>query len=240
MILVVMNTEVWDMGEKDEKKDEKKLVDLSVREFTEEVASRSPAPGGGSVAAMGCATAAALVSMVCNLSIGKEKYKENEPILLATRARVTKLMNRLLDLVDEDTTAFNMVMSAYRLPKDTKDRDKQIEDALKKAAEVPFETCKIAREVAELATIVAEKGNQNSITDAGMAVLMADAAFQGAELNVRINLKWMKDEKFKEEIEEKLQKLEYDMVEIVEKGMYTVLRVVDPEAFEQTGDENEN
>ena len=212
------------------------LVDMEVKKFLEELASESPAPGGGSVAALAAAQAAALTGMVCNLTIGKEKYASSQDMMLAVRGRSGVLRGKLLQIVDEDTDAFNAVMAAFKMPKgsdkEKEARKKAIQEAMKKAAEVPFEVCKICNELLKLTTVVAQKGNQNSITDAGVAALMADAALQSAALNVKINLSSIKDEKFVEEISKKLGEIEFDAVDTVDETMQLVLAVVDPEALE--------
>ncbi|MCD6461861.1 MAG: cyclodeaminase/cyclohydrolase family protein [Thermoplasmata archaeon] len=218
-----------------EDKKGKGLVDLTLAEFLEELASDSPAPGGGSVAALSGALAAALASMVANLTIGKKKYEDSQDMMLAVRGRAAKLRRRLLEIVDEDTEAFNMVMAAYRTPKDNPDRGARIQEALKKAVEPPLEVVRISKEIIELARVVAEKGNQNSITDAGAAVLMADAALQVAAMNVKINLQSIKDQEFVDETERKLGGMEFEAVDLVDEALRPVLAVVDPKALEEGG-----
>jgi methenyltetrahydrofolate cyclohydrolase len=176
------------------------LTSKSVTEFLDELASNSPAPGGGSIAALAGALSAGLTSMVCRLTIGKKKYadvqSEMEKILLDSEA----LRSRLTLLIDDDTTAFNEVMAAFALPKESPDqqqlRSDAIQAATKKASLVPLEVMRLSASAASLAKAVAEKGNTNSITDAGVACLSARTAYTGAMMNVLINLSSIKDQEF--------------------------------------------
>lgn len=181
-----------------------KLVDMRLRDFVDELSSDSPAPGGGSVAALAGALSSALSSMVCNLTIGKEKYKDVEHDMERILDRVEDMKRRFMDLIDRDTEAFNKVMEALKLPKETDEekriRKEKIQDALKGAALVPLETARMCAEMIELCKEVAEKGNKNSITDVGVAAIMAKAGLESAILNVKINLKSINDEKFIESL----------------------------------------
>jgi len=189
-----------------------KLVEMKVSEFIEELSSDSPAPGGGSVAALSGALSAALSSMVCNLTIGKEKYKDVEYDMENILERLQNIKKRLLEIIDEDTEAFNQVMDAFKLPKNTEEekkvRKEKIQEALKKAALVPLETARLCAEIIEISKEVAEKGNKNSITDAGVSMIMADAGLKSAILNVKINLKSIEDEKVVESLIYELDVLE--------------------------------
>jgi glutamate formiminotransferase / formiminotetrahydrofolate cyclodeaminase len=179
----------------------KTLVGLDVRGFVNEVSMDSPAPGGGSVAALCAALSAALSSMVANLTFGKKGYEEAAADMTRVAVRAQILKEELLRAVDLDTRAFNRVMEAYRLPKgteeQTKERDRAVEDASKEATLVPLEVLRASVELMGLAETVARKGNRNSVSDAGVAGLSARAAGEGAYLNVRINLPNIKDEAFK-------------------------------------------
>lgn len=209
------------------------LTDMKIKDFLEELASDSPAPGGGSVAALSGAISAGLISMVCSLSIGKEAYKKDEAILKAVRGRSVKLREELLELCEKDTVAFNKVMDAYKMPKKTdaqaKKRSEAIQDSLKGAADVPFEVAKVCYELMKLTKIIAEKGNQNSITDAGTAALMADAGIQAAAMNVRINMKSIKDPKWLEEMDKKLSEVEFGAVDEMDGTMQLVLPHIESE-----------
>ena len=177
-----------------------KLIEMKLKDFIDELSSDSPAPGGGSVAALAGALSSALSSMVCNLTIGKEKYKDVEYDMENLLERLQDIKKRLLDLINEDTRAFNRVMEAFKLPKNTEEekkiRKEKIQEALKKATLVPLETARLCAEIIEISKEVAEKGNKNSITDAGASLIMAEAGLDIAILNVKINLKSIEDEKF--------------------------------------------
>ena len=163
----------------------------SLSGFVGAVASPDPAPGGGSVAAHAGALAAALVQMVAGLTIGKKKYQSVEAEMKQVAQRAAALVTRCSALVARDADAYTVVMNAYKLPKDGPDaaaRDAAIADALVHAAEVPLETARACAEVAELAALIAERGNSNAVSDGGVAALLADAGCRGAAYNVRINV----------------------------------------------------
>jgi glutamate formiminotransferase / formiminotetrahydrofolate cyclodeaminase len=179
----------------------KSLVGLKVRGFVDEVSMDSPAPGGGSVAALCGALSAALSSMVANLTYGKKGYEGSGEDMKRVAARAQVLKEDLLRAVDLDTRAFNKVMEAYRLPKGTdeqnRDRDRAVEAASVEATLVPLGVLRACVELLGLAETVAREGNRNSVSDAGVAGLAARAAGEGAYYNVRINLPNIKDEAFK-------------------------------------------
>ena len=179
----------------------KTLVSLDLQAFADEVSMDSPAPGGGSVAALCGALSAALSSMVANLTYGKKGYEESGEGMKRVAVRAQELKDELLRAVDLDTRAFNRVMEAFRLPKGTEEQNREreaaVEDASKGAALVPLGVLAAAAELIELAEVVARKGNRNSLSDAGVAGLTAQAAGEGAYYNVRINLPGIKDERFR-------------------------------------------
>jgi glutamate formiminotransferase / formiminotetrahydrofolate cyclodeaminase len=179
----------------------KSLVGLKVRGFVDEVSMDSPAPGGGSVAALCGALSAALSSMVANLTYGKKGYEGSGEDMKRVAARAQVLKEDLLRAVDLDTRAFNKVMEAYRLPKGTdeqnRERDTAVEAASVEATLVPLGVLRACVELLGLAETVAREGNRNSVSDAGVAGLAARAAGEGAYYNVRINLPNIKDEAFK-------------------------------------------
>jgi len=172
----------------------------TIKAFLDELASASPAPGGGSVAALAGALGAALTSMVCNLTIGKKKYAEVESDMKRILAQSEDLRARFAVLVDTDTAAFNKVMEAYGLPKETEPqkalRAAAIREATKEAALVPLEVMKHCIDALALAQNAAANGNANSVSDAGVSALMLHAACEGASLNVRINLNALADSDF--------------------------------------------
>ena len=177
------------------------LVSMAVDRFVDEVSSESPAPGGGSVAALAGSLAAGLAAMVANLTVGKKGYDAAWAELSAMAERAQALKDRLLRAVDEDTEAFNAAMAAMRMPKGTPaeqaERDAALEAGYQQAARVPLDTAAACLEAIDLARLVAAKGNRNSASDAGVAALMARAGVEGAVLNVLINLGSVKDEAFK-------------------------------------------
>ena len=176
------------------------LVNLTISEFVDEVSRDTPAPGGGSIAALAGALGSALASMVVNLSVGKGEFDSQygELCLLAEKAQTIK--DALILAVDADTEAFNEVIAGMRMAKDTVEqqdlRSKVIRAGYKSAAEVPLKTAELCREVLDLCQAAANIGNQAVMSDAGVGALMALAGVQGAIHNVRINLPHTKDDVF--------------------------------------------
>jgi glutamate formiminotransferase/formiminotetrahydrofolate cyclodeaminase len=173
------------------------LAQMSVEAFTRETASESPAPGGGSVSAAMGAFAAALATMVANLSAHKRGWDNRWKEFSDVAEEGQKLVDELIGLIDEDTAAFNRIMAAYGLPKGTPEeiaaRNRAVEDATLYAAMVPLPTMEAALKALPLALQMAQKGNPASASDAGVAALAAVAAIKGARLNVRINAAGLKD-----------------------------------------------
>jgi formiminotetrahydrofolate cyclodeaminase len=184
------------------------LTELRIDEFLRELASSSPAPGGGSVAALSGSLGAALVAMVCRLTVDKPKYADVSEELRGILSEAEQLRQRLEDLVERDTEAFNGVMAAFRLPKETegqrRERSSAIQEATRRATDVPLEVLSVSARVLELSQVVAAKGNVNSVSDAGVAAEMARAGARGAALNVQINLGGLKDESFVADTREKM------------------------------------
>ncbi|MBW8327573.1 MAG: glutamate formimidoyltransferase [Prolixibacteraceae bacterium] len=181
-----------------------KLVDLSLSGFSNETLSESPAPGGGSVAAYVGSLGAALGSMVANLSAHKRGWDDRWEEFSEWAEKGKQAHDRLLKLVDEDTAAFNAIMDAFGLPKNTDQEKKQrsaaIQAATRHAIEVPFEVMQTAYSSLEVIQAMAESGNPNSLSDAGVGALCARTAVYGAYLNVRINAGGLSDKTFVEEI----------------------------------------
>ena len=169
----------------------------SVSGFVASVASSNPVPGGGSVAAHAGALAAALAQMVAGLTIGKKKYAAVDAEMKEAALKAVSLGNTLTALVKRDAEAYSHVSEAYKLPKEPAEaatrRADAVTTALLKASEVPLETARASVEVAQLAALVAEKGNTNAVTDAGVAALLAQAACKGAAYNVRVNVQALDD-----------------------------------------------
>jgi len=207
-----------------------RLVKMDLRAFADETASESPAPGGGSISAYVGALGAALGTMVANLSSHKVGWDERWEEFSRWAEKGQRIKDELLALVDEDTAAFNAIMAAFGLPKGT-DAEKAartaaIQAATRKAIEVPFRVMQLSCEALPLAVAMAEKGNPNSVSDAGVGALCARAAVQGAYLNVRINVKGFADKAFAEkvvregaEIEKRALALEQQALAAVHKAM---------------------
>lgn len=173
------------------------LVELTVGAFDAEVASASPAPGGGSAAALAGSVAAGLVSMVCRLSLGRDDIAASDEEIDETLVQSERLRRRLLELVDEDTAAFDAVMDAVRMPKAEESeraaRGEALTRATLAAAAVPLETLAAARQTLQLATRLAGRANPGAASDLGVAVHLARAGAEGALLNVAINLSALPD-----------------------------------------------
>jgi glutamate formiminotransferase/formiminotetrahydrofolate cyclodeaminase len=170
--------------------------------FLDKLASRSPEPGGGSVSALVGALGAALVSMVGNLTLGKEKYASVQEQVEELLKSSEKLRDELQGLVQKDTEVYADVSAAFKLPRETEgekaERVARIQEALKVATEVPFEIAEACLEAARLSETSAEIGNVGAVSDAGVAALLAEAAAQSAALNVKINVNSIEDKDFSE------------------------------------------
>jgi glutamate formiminotransferase / formiminotetrahydrofolate cyclodeaminase len=190
------------------------LASLTVDRFVDEVSTDSPAPGGGSVAALAGSLASALAAMVANLTVGKKGYEAvwDELAALADRAQAVKA--RLVRAIDEDTEAFGGVLAALRLPKGTPEqqaaRDDAVERAYQEATRVPLATARLCLDALALAAEAAAKGNVSSASDAGVAALVARAGAEGAGLNVLTNLGSVRDERFKAECRREVAQLVAD------------------------------
>ncbi|HXY62489.1 MAG TPA: cyclodeaminase/cyclohydrolase family protein [Nitrospirota bacterium] len=175
-------------------------IDQPLRHFMDKLASKSPEPGGGSVAALTGAMGAALVSMVSNLTLGKEKYKDVQQQIETLLKESEKLRTEMQDLIQKDTEAYGALSDVYKMPKNTDGekaaRTAKMQEALKKACQVPFEIGLKSLEVAKLAERAADLGNVAAVSDAGVAVLLAQACAQSAALNVKINVNSIKDEAY--------------------------------------------
>ncbi len=208
-------------------KGKKKLVDMNLVEFVDETASESPAPGGGSISAYMGAMGSALGSMVANLSSHKRGWDARWEEFSDWAEKGKAYQTELIKMVDEDTNAFNFIMDAFGLPKKTDDekaaRTKAIQDATKYATEVPFKTMELCYNCMEVAKAMAEIGNPNSVTDAGVGALAARSGVIGAFLNVKINAAGLDDKEFAtkiiadgEAMVEKAKALEAEILKIVD------------------------
>ncbi len=185
-----------------------KLIDYSVLDFVKEVDSAKPAPGGGSASAIASALGMALSRMVGHLTIPKKKFKALDDYIqddfIEIHERLKDGQRRAMELVDEDTLAFNEIMKAFKMPKETEEakrkRKAAIEKATYKATEVPLEIARLSYETLSKLSHTAAYANKNAISDVGVSALLLHSALEGAILNVNINLPGIQDEKYKQKI----------------------------------------
>ena len=206
---------------------DKKLIDFTIKDFAEETASESMAPGGGSIAAYVGALGVSLGTMVANLSAHKAGWDEKWKFYSDWAQKGQEYKNELLFLVDEDTNAFNKIIDGFRLPKSTEEektiRKQAVEDATKYATEIPFRVMETSYNSMEVMMAMAKEGLQNSLSDSGVGALCARTAVIGAYFNVRINAKDIKDRVFAEDILAKAKNiynktiaLEQEMIDIID------------------------
>jgi formiminotetrahydrofolate cyclodeaminase len=186
-------------------------IDEPMKKYLDETASGAPTPGGGSVSALAGALGAALTSMVCNFTVGKEKYKDVEAEVAQILSEAEDLRAKLLDLMVEDTQVYSEVSNAYGMPRGTAEekeaRTEAIQKALRLAMQAPLETAFCCHKILKLNEPLLDKGNQNLISDVGVAVLLAESALISAILNVEINLSYIKDDEFCNNTREKLSSI---------------------------------
>lgn len=189
--------------------------------FLDKLASRSPEPGGGSVSALVGALGAALVSMVGNLTLGKEKYADVQDQVEDLLKSSEKARDQLQGLIQKDTEVYADVSAAFKMPRDTEEqkaeRAARVQEALRLATEVPFEIAEKCLEVARLSETAAEIGNVGAVSDAGVAVLLAEAAAQSAALNVKININGIEDVAFCEAKWSRTQEILEETAELRER-----------------------
>ncbi|WIF94886.1 cyclodeaminase/cyclohydrolase family protein [Caminicella sporogenes] len=194
------------------------LGEKSIKEFLEETASSSPVPGGGSIAALSAATALALVEMVANLTIGKKGYEEVQEEMKKIASRAEEGRKEFINDIDRDADAFDKVMAAFKLPKNTDEekssRKQAIQESFKNAALVPLEVAKKALNSMEMISTIVEKGNQNAVTDGAVAAMMARTAVLSALYNVKINLGSIKDEEFVNKLSKEVDEIESKVKEL--------------------------
>ena len=188
------------------------LMDLVVKEFADRLAAGVPTPGGGSASALAGCLAAALGSMVCDLTLGRPKYEAVRPDMEKAREALSGMRRDLLALVDRDAEAYDEVARAMKLPRETPEEKAARQEAVGKAnqfaTEIPVKTAETCLAVLEQVRIVAEKGNPNAVSDAGVAAHLAHTGLAGAALNVRINLPGISDRDQASRIEERLSRME--------------------------------
>ena len=204
------------------------LASMTLGDFCDELSIDSPAPGGGSVAALAGALSASLVSMVSNLTAHKKGFEDVGTELKECAEEAQAAKDALLIAIDDDTRAFNEVMAAFGLPKKTDEqkaeRQNAIQLATQKATEVPLKVMELALNAMKLARIVADKGMESAASDAGVSALMGRAAIEGAGLNVKINLSSIDDKNFADNAKKKMQtfrdkgqRLEKEILDVIEK-----------------------
>ncbi|MDH7603279.1 MAG: cyclodeaminase/cyclohydrolase family protein [Melioribacter sp.] len=181
----------------------------TILEYLAELSSSSPTPGGGNVAAFCGALASSLGIMVCNLTIGKKKYADVESEIISLKEKLEDYQKKFLELAQKDNEAFNKVMEAMKLPKENEEqieiRSKKIEEATLHAAEIPSEVIKYCSSILPLLKIIIDKGNKNSISDAGVAVSLIKSSAQSAYLNVLINCKSLNNQTIASEFYKSVQ-----------------------------------
>lgn len=196
-------------------------IDEPLQKYLDETASGAPTPGGGSVSALVGALGAALTSMVCNFTVGKEKFKEVEAEISQILSESEELRKKLMELMVADTQAYGQVSSAYSMPRTTQEekekRSAAIQEASKSATQVPFEIALCCYKILKLNEPLVDKGNPNLISDVGVAVLIAESALRSAVLNVEINLSYIKDNDFCTEVRNKLKPLIEESCKLNEK-----------------------
>ncbi|MBF8982917.1 cyclodeaminase/cyclohydrolase family protein [Lutibacter sp. B2] len=194
------------------------LANMNIKDFLDKTASSDPVPGGGSVAALSAAVAGALTEMVAGLTIGKKKYVEVEEEMKEVQKAALEFRNKFVDDIDRDSDAFNEVMAAFKLPKETDEekekRKEAIQEGTKKASLVPLDVAKDAFKIMEIIEKVVVKGNQNAVTDGAVAAMMARTAVLSALYNVKINLGSIKDEAFVAKLTKEVQELESKVGEV--------------------------
>ena len=188
------------------------MKNMTINEFAKIVASDSPVPGGGSIAALCGALGTALAEMVANLTVTKKKYADSKEEMTDIISKASQLRDKLLNYIEEDSLAYNKVMEAYKLPKETEKekayRRDRIQEGLKVAASVPLKVAETSFEIFPLAEAVVLRGNVSSVTDALVGAMMARTGVLSAVLNIRINLDSIKDDEFVKALKEKADILE--------------------------------
>lgn len=196
-------------------------TEKTVNEFLDTLASKEPVPGGGSTAALGGSLAAALVSMVCNLTLGKEGYEAAQEKLAEVLLKSEALRRELPQLLDADMAVYAKVMAAYRLPRKTEElkqaRQSAIQLALIEAAEAPLQIADRCAQVLKLALPAAELGNRWAISDAAAGALLAEASLRAALLNVYVNMASITDQVYVDSLRSRLEALTQDSVAIKER-----------------------
>ena len=208
------------------------MLEKKTTQFLEELASSAPVPGGGGACAAVGAFSCALGMMVANLTIGKKKYAAVEEEIKETKNNLDSLMKELIKLTDDDAAVFEPLSKAYGLPKDTPQqqeyKEKVLEDVLYKASKVPLNIMETVLKAMKLLDVVGEKGSTLVISDVGVAIIFAQAAIEGASLNIFINTKLMKDESHKKELDSRADAIIEEGRKLKEKVSGVVMQKIRP------------
>ena len=207
-----------------------KLVELDVLKFLDVVDSNSPAPGGGSVSALASSLGTSLARMVAHLSFGKKKYEalpdDVKAKFVANFDELLKIKNELNDLIDRDSEAYNTVMAAYKLPKETDEekaaRNTEIQKSLKYAIQTPYDIVVLSGKAISLLGEILANGNQNAITDIGVGTMLLMVGLEGGILNVKVNLTSIEDAAYVEKITKEI----YEIKAVAEKEKERILGIV--------------
>lgn len=183
------------------------IKEFDLIEFNDELASSSPTPGGGGAAAMAASLAAALGSMVANLTINNKEYSEVSDDVKLLLNKCESARKKLLNLIDEDATAFEPLSRAYKIPKDDPNRDEIMEKCLKTAAEVPMKILRLSCDIIDIHEELSQKGNKLLLSDAGCGAVLAWSSMYAAALNVLVNTKLMKDRAFASSLNNEVEEL---------------------------------
>ena len=200
---------------------------MTIQAFLDGLASKTSTPGGGGAAAVSGAMGAALISMVANFTIGKKGFEDVQDECKEMLAKSEDLRSKLTDAIKDDVDVFDRVMASYGMPKDTDEeksaRTTEIQAALKEATDVPLECARLCKELINLSQSAAEKGNNNVISDAGVAVLAGYAGLRSAALNVYINIGGIKDKEFVDDRRQNLELL-LDGMDVLKEDIYELVK----------------
>lgn len=207
-----------------------KLTEMSIIDFSDVLASDAPAPGGGSTAALEGSLGIALVNMVAALTIGKEKYKDHQPLMEEIVSEANALRAEFIDVIDRDTEAFNGVSAVFAMPKSTDEekakRKAAMQEALKVCTLTPFDMMRYALAGLELTKKAIGKSNTSAASDLGVAALSLKAAVQGAWLNILINIGGIKDQNFVDEYRTKGEKILSEALKLADEIYEEILNTL--------------
>jgi formiminotetrahydrofolate cyclodeaminase len=205
-------------------------ADQPLMDYINDAASNKPAPGGGSVSALVGALGSTMAQMAANFTVGKEKFQDVEDEVQELLARCKDACARLLELMEEDIAAYSIVTAAYRMPRETPDqkaeRTAKIQDALSEAMQVPLEACRQCLYLTQAVRSLAEVANPNLASDVGVAAIFARAAFQGAKLNVLVNLANIKDKELVIKTENEIDDAENEIEGLAEATLEKVHEII--------------